>query len=243
MITERFSRRRKKRRTSSSGTGGTTIPRFMSLRCTWFCSIRTGPAMNAAIIRVKPTCSWPISPSSTRWIPRRLPGWKRFEKNILQYAPQAEIVLAESPVLVTDPDRISGKRVLVVEDGPTLTHGEMAYGAGIIAAETYGAAEIVDPRPYAVGTIRETFDRYPHIKSALPAMGYGEEQIRDLEESINNTDCDMVLFATPIHLTRILDINKPTLRVRYEYRDCEAPLLEEVLMARLREVTGSQNPK
>ena len=170
-------------------------------------------------------------------------GVETVRKNILQYAPQAEIVLAESPVLVTDPGRISGKRVLVVEDGPTLTHGEMAYGAGVIAAETYGAARIVDPRPYAVGTLRTTFDRYPHIKSVLPAMGYGKEQIMDLEESINNTDCDMVLFATPIHLTRILNINKPTLRVRYEYRDSGAPLLEDVLVARLKAVTGSQNPK
>lgn len=163
-------------------------------------------------------------------------GVETVRKNILQYAPQADIVLAESPVLVTDPDRISGKRVLVVEDGPTLTHGEMAYGAGIIAAETYGAAGIVDPRPYAVGTIRETFDRYPHVKSVLPAMGYGKEQIRDLEESINNTDCDLVLFATPIQLTRVLNINKPTLRVRYDYRDCGTPILEEVLTGRLEKV-------
>ena len=170
-------------------------------------------------------------------------GVETVRKNILQYAPQAEIVLAESPVLVTDPGRISGKRILVVEDGPTLTHGEMAYGAGFIAAETYGAAQIVDPRPYAADTIRETFDRYPHVKSVLPAMGYGKEQIRDLEESINNTDCDMVLFATPIQLTRVLNINKPTLRVRYEYKDCGAPFLEDVLTDRLEKVMNARNPK
>jgi predicted GTPase len=160
---------------------------------------------------------------------------EKVRKNILKYAPQARIVLAESPVTVTHPDRINGKRVLVVEDGPTLTHGEMAYGAGVIAAETYGAAEIVDPRPHAVGIIKETYARYPHIKSVVPAMGYGKAQIKDLEMSINNADCDMVLFATPIQLTRVLSIHKPTLRVRYEYRDCEPPFLEEVLLRRLQD--------
>lgn len=165
-------------------------------------------------------------------------GVEGVRKNILQYAPQADIVLAESPVMVTHPGRISGKRVLVVEDGPTLTHGGMTYGAGHIAAEAYGAARIVDPRPYAVGTIKEAYDRYPHMDSVLPAMGYGKAQIKDLEESINNADCDMVLFATPIQLPRVLSIHKPTLRVRYEYRDCEAPFLEEVLIRRLQKVTA-----
>ncbi len=163
---------------------------------------------------------------------------KKVRKNILQYAPQADIVLAESPVMVTHPGRISGKRVLVVEDGPTLTHGEMAFGAGVIAAEAYGAADIVDPRPYAVGTIKEAYGRYPHVKKVVPAMGYGKAQIKDLEESINNADCDMVLFATPIQLTRVLSIHKPSLRVRYEYEDCEAPFLEEVLLRRLQKVNA-----
>jgi len=162
-------------------------------------------------------------------------GIEQVRKNILEYAPQARIVMAESPVTVTHPDRISGKRVLVVEDGPTLTHGEMAYGAGVVAAETYGAAEIVDPRPHAVGTIKETYARYPHIKKVVPAMGYGKVQIKDLEMSINNVDCDMVLFATPIQLTRVLSIHKPTLRVRYEYRDCDPPILEEALLRRLQD--------
>ena len=160
----------------------------------------------------------------------------KVRKNILQYAPQADIVLAKSPVMVTHPGRISGKRVLVVEDGPTLTHGEMAFGAGVIAAGKYGAADIVDPRPYAVGTIKEAYSRYPHVKKVVPAMGYGKAQIKDLEESINNADCDMVLFATPIQLTRVLSIHKPSLRVRYEYKDFKAPFLEEVLLRRLQKV-------
>ncbi len=157
----------------------------------------------------------------------------KVRRNILKYAPGADIVLAQSPVTVTRPEHITGKRVLVVEDGPTLTHGEMADGAGVIAAETYGAARIVDPRPYAVGSIREAYAQYPHIKRVVPAMGYGTAQIKDLEASINNADCDLVLFATPIQLTAVMGINKPTLRVRYEYGDCEAPFLEDVLIRRL----------
>jgi predicted GTPase len=161
---------------------------------------------------------------------------KKVMENIQQYAPQADIVQAASPVIVTHPGRIRGKRVLVVEDGPTLTHGEMAYGAGVIAARQYEAAEVVDPRPYAVGTIKEAYRQYPHIESALPAMGYGMEQIRDLERSINNTDCDLVLFATPIQLTRVLSIHRPTIRVRYEYKDFGPPSLEEILVGRLQKV-------
>jgi len=154
-------------------------------------------------------------------------------KNIEKHAPKARIVLAESPVLVKNPKQIKGKRVLVVEDGPTLTHGEMPYGAGLIAAKTYGAADVVDPRPYAKGTIRETYLLYPHTGPVLPAMGYSSDQIQDLEDTINSVDCDLVLFATPIHLTRILSINKTTIRVRYEYRDHDHPYLEEALLDRL----------
>jgi predicted GTPase len=149
---------------------------------------------------------------------------ERVRKNIEQYASKARVVLAESSVIVGDPERIKGKRVLVVEDGPTLTHGEMPYGAGVIAAETYGSRELVDPRPYAVGSIREVYIRYPHIGSVLPAMGYSRNQIHDL------VDCDLILFATPIHLTRILSLNKPAIRVRYEYRDHTHPRLEDVLL-------------
>ena len=153
--------------------------------------------------------------------------------NIERYAPEAEIVLASSPVSVLCPDKITSQRVLVVEDGPTLTHGGMAFGAGTIAARKCGASHIVDVRPHAVGSILETYARYPHIGPQLPAMGYGEEQIRDLEETINRTPCDLVLSATPIDLSSVLDVNKPILRVRYEYEDYGPPLLEEVLLRRL----------
>ena len=158
---------------------------------------------------------------------------EQVRRNIEKYAPNAEILLAESPVMVRDPDQIKGKKVLVVEDGPTLTHGEMPFGAGVVAAKTFGAIEIVDPRPYAVGTIKETYIRYPNTGPVLPAMGYSKDQIQDLESTINNVDCDLVLFATPIHLTRILSINKLTVRVRYEYKDHDRPMLEEVLLRRL----------
>jgi predicted GTPase len=170
--------------------------------------------------------------------------WENVEKvrnNVRQHAPKADIVLAESPVLVNHPELIWGKRVLVVEDGPTLTHGGMAYGAGVIAAREHGAAEIVDPRPYAAGTIEETYRRYPHIGPVLPAMGYSPGQICDLEETINRAVCDLVLFATPIHLTRILSINKPTQRVRYEYKDHGSPFLDDLLLSRMRaQITQNQ---
>jgi len=159
---------------------------------------------------------------------------ERVRENIKKYARKAEIVLAESAVLVKEPELIRGKRVLVVEDGPTLTHGEMPFGAGVIAAKQHKAAEIIDPRPYAVGSIKEAYNRYQHIESVLPAMGYNKKQIEELEHTINNAQCDMVLFATPIQLTRILTINKPALRVLYEYRDHGSPTLEEALLERLK---------
>ena len=159
---------------------------------------------------------------------------EKVRRNIAKYAPKAEILEAESPVRVLDPDRIRGRRVLVVEDGPSLTHGEMPYGAGVVAARQYGAGEVVDPRPFAAGTIREIFMQYSHIGSVLPAMGYSKEQIADLEHTINRAECDLVLFATPVHLTRILSINKPALRVLYEYRDHGKPSLEEALVRRLK---------
>jgi predicted GTPase len=154
--------------------------------------------------------------------------------NIERFAPRAEIVLAESPVIVNQPEEIRGRRVLVVEDGPTLTHGEMAFGAGVIAARKFGAAEVVDPRPYAVGTIRDAYRQYPHMGPVLPAVGYSRDQIRDLEKTINDADCDLILFATPIHLTRILNIEKPTIRVRYDYKDHGDKALEDVLLKKLK---------
>jgi predicted GTPase len=163
---------------------------------------------------------------------------ERVRRNIEKYAPEAEIILAESPVFVTHPEQIRGQRILVVEDGPTLTHGEMPYGAGFIAACQFGAAQIVDPRPFAVGSMRDVFHDYPNIGKVMPAMGYSEAQIRDLEASINGADCDLVLFATPINLTRLLTVNKPTLRVLYEYRDRGEPHLDEVLERRLKPLLG-----
>lgn len=155
-------------------------------------------------------------------------------KNIETHAPEADIVLADSALIVDQPEQIQGKRVLVVEDGPTLTHGEMPFGAGTIVAERYQAASIVEPEKYAVGSIRETYTKYPHVSSVLPAMGYTSSQIHDLEQTINNADCDLVLFATPIDLPKLVTINKPTIRVRYEYQDHGTPRLAEKLISRLK---------
>jgi predicted GTPase len=130
-------------------------------------------------------------------------------------------------------DAVAGKRVIVVDDGPTITHGGMAYGAGFLAAGKFGAARIIDPRPFAVGTLKEVFEHYPHIGRVLPAMGYTEDQIKDLAATINHTTADLVLFSTPIHLCRLLNCNKPTLRVRYEYQGYGEPTLEEVLKKRM----------
>jgi len=124
---------------------------------------------------------------------------------------------------------VRGRRVLVVEDGPTLTHGEMAYGAGLVAAHEYGAAECVDPRPFAVGSIRDTFARFPHLQRLLPAMGYSEAQRLELEETINRTPCDLVLVATPVDLGHLLHLDKPSLRVRYEIEERTRPDLREIL--------------
>jgi predicted GTPase len=146
--------------------------------------------------------------------------------------PNAVVIEAASPLFVDNPEMIRGKRVLVIEDGPTLTHGEMAYGAGWVAARRFGAAEIVDPRPYAVGSIIETYKKYPKTGPILPAMGYGEEMTRDLEKTIDNADVDMVVIGTPIDLTRVLKINKPFQRVRYELQEIGKPTLEDLLMAK-----------
>ncbi len=143
--------------------------------------------------------------------------------------PDALIVEAASPITVPDPDAIRGRRVLVVEDGPTLTHGEMAYGAGVVAARRFGASEIVDPRPYAVASIRDTYNRYPTTGPVLPAMGYGAAQIADLEQTIDRVPCDLVIVATPIDLTRLVPIHKPTQRVHYELQEIGKPSLQDIL--------------
>jgi predicted GTPase len=157
-------------------------------------------------------------------------------RNIETHAPDAEIVLAESAILVDDPGQIKGQRVLVIEDGPTLTHGGMSYGAGAIAAKMNGAAEIVDPKRHAVGTIKHTYDQYPNIGAVLPAMGYSKTQIHDLESTINHVDCDLVLCATPVDLPKLLSINKPIARIGYEYKDHGDPLLENVLLNRFQKL-------
>jgi len=154
-------------------------------------------------------------------------------RNIRSVNPDAIIVEAASPITVEDPAAVVGASVLVVEDGPTLTHGEMAFGAGTVAAERFGAAEIIDPRPYAVGSIRGVYEQYPDIGTLLPAMGYGEEQIKDLEETIANTPADLVIIGTPIDLTRVLDIKQPNQRVRYELQEIGQPTLVEILEQRL----------
>ncbi len=143
--------------------------------------------------------------------------------------PHAEVVEAASPLFVDDPTAIRGKRVLVIEDGPTLTHGEMAYGAGWIAARRFGAAEIVDPRPYAVGSIASTYAKYPATGPILPAMGYGEEMTRELEKTVNQADVDLVISATPIDLNRLIKIKKPMQRVRYELQEIGVPTLQDLL--------------
>jgi len=158
-----------------------------------------------------------------------LKGIVTVRENIHHYNPTAIVVDAASPLTVTDSQLISGKRVLVVEDGPTLTHGEMQYGAGVMAAYRYGAAELVDPRPFAVGTIKETFEKYPKIGKLLPAMGYGDQQVKDLEETINKADVDTVIIATPIDLKRIIKINKPTATVGYDLQEIGTPTLEDIL--------------
>jgi predicted GTPase len=143
--------------------------------------------------------------------------------------PKAVVIEAASPLFMDDPEAIRGKRVLVIEDGPTLTHGEMAYGAGYVAAKRFGAAEIVDPRPFAVGAIAATFKKYPKTGPILPAMGYGEEMTRDLEKTIDNADVDLVIIGTPIDLNRVLKIHKPNQRVRYELQEIGQPTLEDLL--------------
>lgn len=149
--------------------------------------------------------------------------------NIAKVAPNAIVVDGASPIKVDNPELIKGKRVLVVEDGPTLTHGEMKLGAGTVAAKKFGAAELIDPRPFTVGKLSETFEIYPNIGTLLPAMGYGAQQLKDLETTINNVDCDSVVIGTPIDLNRIIKIDKPNTRVYYDLQEIGDPNLEEIV--------------
>ncbi len=150
-------------------------------------------------------------------------------ENVRSINKKAIIIEAASPLFVDHPEMITDKKVLVVEDGPTLTHGDMAYGAGVIAAEKYGCADLVDPREWATGEIAETFEKYPAIGTLLPAMGYSAKQIKDLEKTINSTDCDSVVIATPIDLRRIIKIKKPACQVQYELQEIGVPTIADVL--------------
>lgn len=159
---------------------------------------------------------------------------RRVRNNLLDVNPDATIIEAASPISVTDPSLIKGKRALVIEDGPTVTHGDMEYGAGYVAAQKYGAKEIVDPRPYLHGSLKETFAAYPHLTKVLPAMGYGDKQVRDLQQTVAAAECDVVVMGTPIDLTRIMDIGKPYVRIHYELQEVGKPDLDEVLGAFLK---------
>lgn len=150
-------------------------------------------------------------------------------ENIRVCNPKAKVIRGDSQITVENPEAIKGKRVLVIEDGPTLTHGGMSYGAGIVAADENGAAEIVDPRPYAVGSIEDAYTKYRHLGNLIPALGYYDEQLKDLEETIRATPCDLVLIGSPIDIRRIIDIEKPSMRVRYELVEIGEPTLAGIL--------------
>jgi predicted GTPase len=154
----------------------------------------------------------------------------KVEQNVRRLNPRAEVLRADSPISVDEPNAVRGKNVLVVEDGPTLTHGSMAYGAGHVAAKRLGAATIVDPRPHAQGSLRGVFEKFGQITEVLPAMGYGDAQIRELEATINKAPCDLVLVATPIDLGRLLKIDKPSMRVRYELKEHDEGMLRNAVL-------------
>jgi predicted GTPase len=156
-------------------------------------------------------------------------GVKIIKENIKLANPSAVVIEAASPITVDQPSVIKGKRVLVVEDGPTLTHGQMSYGAGAIAAKNLDAV-IIDPRPFAVGSIKEVYEKYTHLDQILPAMGYGDHQIQELEETICNAECDAVVIGTPIDLTKLIECDKPMTRVRYELEEIRGPTLKDILI-------------
>ncbi len=162
----------------------------------------------------------------------------QLRSNIRKVNKTATMIDAASPIFVKHPERIAGKRALVIEDGPTLTHGEMKFGAGIVAAHKFGACEVIDPRPYTVGTITETFKKYPGIGTLLPAMGYGEEQVKDLQATINKVPAEVVIIGTPIDLNRVVKIRKPTVRVEYEVQEVGKPDLTTLLGAFVKKHVG-----
>jgi predicted GTPase len=160
-------------------------------------------------------------------------GIEKVRENIRKVNNDAEVVDAASPIFLKGDNKIHGKKVLVVEDGPTLTHGNMKYGAGTIAARKYGAKEIIDPREFAVGKIARTFNRYPDVGKVLPAMGYDKGQMKDLEKTINKSDAEVVVIGTPIDLNRLINIKKPTMRVTYELQEIGEPTLEDILKEKI----------
>jgi predicted GTPase len=168
---------------------------------------------------------------------------ERVRRNIVKYNPTAVIIDGASPLTVDNPGIIRGKRVLVVEDGPTLTHGEMKYGAGVVAAQKFGAAVLVDPRPWTVKSITDTFKKYPDIGTLLPAMGYGAQQVADMEATINKCECDVVVIATPIDLSRIMKIKKPVVRVGYNLQEIGSPNFPEVLKSFFKGALGKKGKK
>ena len=159
----------------------------------------------------------------------KLEDIEKVRENALKLNDKATVIDAVSPISVEDSSIIRGKKVLAVEDGPTLTHGGMKFGAAVVAAQKFGAAKIVDPRPFLAGSLKETFESYPEIGTVLPAMGYGSVQMKDLERTINNTDCDVVIIGTPIDLRKLISINKPAVRVTYDLQEVGKPNLEDVL--------------
>jgi predicted GTPase len=154
---------------------------------------------------------------------------RQVRENIRMANPNATVLEAASPITADNSEAIRGKRVLAIEDGPTITHGGMPYGAGVVFSKEFGASELVDPRPYAVGSIKEAYRKYPHLGAVLPALGYGEKQIAELKETIDRTPCDVVVIGTPIDLRRVIAINKPTVRVKYELKVLGPVSLEQVL--------------
>jgi len=154
---------------------------------------------------------------------------EKVRRNLERINPDAVIIDAAMPLFVDKPEMIRGKRVLAIEDGPTVTHGHMPFGAGYLAAKKYGASEIIDPRPYAVGSIKKVYEEYTHLGSVLPAMGYGKEQIKELEETIRRAECDLVVTGTPIDIRRVINVDKPVLRARYELQEIGKPDLKDVI--------------